>query len=126
MTFTIIITALIAVESRGQVMAFNQAEDAAGILQIRPIMVKEVNRLLVMRGATPVFKNSDRWCPGKSRRMCTIFLMHQRDRYLDKFDKEPTLTQLAVSWNTGCIFKNCCTYEDKINKHLGRAKHVEL
>ena len=106
-------------ESRGQVMAFNEAENAAGILQIRPIMVKEVNRILTLRGATPIFKNEHRWCPSKSRRMCTIFLMHQRDRYIQKMGKEPSYTQLAVSWNTGDIFKNNVKYANGINKRIG-------
>ena len=118
--YTIILTALIAVESQGQITAYNETEDAAGLFQIRPIMVREVNRLLVLQGATGCFTDSDRWCPGKSRRMCMIFLMHQRQRYLDVYDKEPTLTQLAVSWNTGNIFKNCQAYETKINERIGR------
>ena len=40
-----VISAMEQVESEGNPLAFNHKEKAAGILQIRPIMVREVNRL---------------------------------------------------------------------------------
>jgi hypothetical protein len=40
-----LISAMIMVESGGNPNAFNPKEDAAGVLQIRPIMVAELNRL---------------------------------------------------------------------------------
>ena len=40
-----VISAMEQVESAGNPLAFNHKEKAAGILQIRPIMVKEINRL---------------------------------------------------------------------------------
>ena len=39
-----VISAMEQVESAGNPLAFNHKEKAAGILQIRPIMVKEINR----------------------------------------------------------------------------------
>ena len=39
-----VISAMEQVESAGNPLAFNPKEKAAGILQIRPIMVKEINR----------------------------------------------------------------------------------
>jgi hypothetical protein len=41
-----LIAAIIQVESGGDTLAYNSKEDAVGCLQIRPIMVREVNRLL--------------------------------------------------------------------------------
>ena len=41
-----LVEALIWVESRGNDSAFHKGENAVGCLQIRPIMVKEVNRVL--------------------------------------------------------------------------------
>jgi hypothetical protein len=106
-SFTMIITALISIESGGHQRAHNYSEDAVGILQIRPIMVKEVNRILEMKGADGIFDLNDRWDINKSRRMCTIFLQYQRDRYVKKVGREPTLKQLAMSWQSGGVFKDC-------------------
>ena len=41
-----LIAAIIQVESGGDTLAYNAKEDAVGCLQIRPIMVREVNRLV--------------------------------------------------------------------------------
>jgi len=40
----ILISALIKVESNGDVNAYNKEEDAVGCLQIRPIYVQDLNR----------------------------------------------------------------------------------
>ena len=40
-----LIEAIIYVESRGDIKEHNISEDAVGCLQIRPIMLREVNRL---------------------------------------------------------------------------------
>ena len=42
-----LLIAVMAVESNFVSMAYNAKENAVGVLQIRPIMVREVNRLLV-------------------------------------------------------------------------------
>ena len=41
-----LIKAIMAVESSGNPNAYNEAEQSAGILQIRPIMVEDVNRIM--------------------------------------------------------------------------------
>jgi len=41
-----VLNAIIKVESGGNPLAFNQKEEAYGLLQIRPIMIREVNRIL--------------------------------------------------------------------------------
>lgn len=57
-----IINAVKIVESNNNPLAFNVSEQAAGILQIRPIMVREVNRLVGYQKYTL----EDRWDPTKS------------------------------------------------------------
>ncbi len=106
-SYTIIITALISIESGGFTRAHNISEDAVGILQIRPIMVKEVNRLLELQGADGIYTLADRWNAQKSRRMCTIYLRWQYDRYVTKHGRKPSLRELAMSWNSGGVFKDC-------------------
>jgi hypothetical protein len=119
-SYTIIITALISIESGGFVKAHNISEDAVGILQIRPIMVKEVNRILKMQGVDCTYTDNDRWNPMASRRMCTIFLRHQYDRYVAKYGRKPTMRELAMSWNSGSIFKKCTEdYKRKVEERLG-------
>jgi hypothetical protein len=60
-----IIDRLQVLESQNDPKAFNKREQAAGILQIRPIMVREINRLLREERYTL----EDRWCPDTSREM---------------------------------------------------------
>ena len=118
-SYTLIITALIAIESGGFVKAHNISEDAVGILQIRPIMVREVNRILKLKGADCVYTDNDRWNPRASRRMCTIFLSYQFERYAKKYGRKPTLQELAMSWNSGGVFKKCTDeYKRKVKEQL--------
>ena len=55
-----IISAMIKVESAGNDSAYNLKEDAVGCLQIRPIMVREVNRILKRCGEDKRFDVKDR------------------------------------------------------------------
>ena len=61
-----IVLGMIQVESNGNDEAYNESEDAVGCLQIRPIMVREVNRILKMKGEEYRFKMKDRWDREKS------------------------------------------------------------
>jgi hypothetical protein len=62
--------ALAFVESRGYSGAFNAKEDAAGLLQIRPIMVRDVNRIVGYDRWTL----DDRWSAARSREMLATYL----------------------------------------------------
>lgn len=83
-----LIEAIIYVESRGDTLAYNALEDAAGCLQIRPIMVREVNRLLKVDS----YKLVDRWSRAKSIEMFNVIRSHT---------KNPTNEKLARNWNGG-------------------------
>jgi len=118
-SYTLIITALISIESGGHIKAHNTLEDAVGILHIRPIMVEEVNRILELQGAAGDYTLEDRWNPQKSRRMCTYFLSYQYDQYVKKHGRTPSLKELAMSWNSGGIFKKCTEdYKRKIEEKM--------
>ena len=83
-----LIDAIIYVESRGNTKAHNIKEDAVGCLQIRPIMLREVNRLLGFNK----YKLADRWSKDKSIEMFNVIKEHT---------KNPTNEKLARNWNGG-------------------------
>ena len=83
-----LIDAIIHVESRGDSMAYNAKEDAVGVLQIRPIMLREVNRLLGYNKYTL----NDRWNVAKSKEMFNIVKANI---------KNPTNERVARCWNGG-------------------------
>ena len=83
-----LIDAIIHVESRGDSMAYNAGEDAVGVLQIRPIMMREVNRLLGYNKYTL----KDRWSKSKSIEMFNVIKQHTTN---------PTNERLARNWNGG-------------------------
>lgn len=83
-----LIDAIIYVESRGNTLAHNISEDAVGCLQIRPIMLREVNRLLGFQK----YKLNDRWNKTKSIEMFNVIKKHTID---------PSNEKLARNWNGG-------------------------
>ena len=83
-----LIEAVIYVESRGDSMAYNKSEDAVGVLQIRPIMVREVNRLL----GFDKYTLKDRWSVSKSKEMFNIVRLNTTDATNEK---------VARRWNGG-------------------------
>ena len=68
-----IVLALIDVESAGNDSAYNSSEDAVGCLQIRPIMIREVNRVLKKLDEDRRFEMKDRWDRSKSIEIFTIW-----------------------------------------------------
>ena len=66
------VNAVIYVESRGNDSAYHKKEKAVGCLQIRPIMVREVNRVLRKHKVNLKFEMNDRWNRQKSIDMFDI------------------------------------------------------
>lgn len=95
MTLEAVIVALIMVESSGKALAYNSSTDAVGILQIRRIMVDDVNRII----GSPVYTYDDRWDPDKSRQMCQIALTHYCTER--RLGHKPTLEDYALTWFAG-------------------------
>jgi len=91
-----IVDALIQVESRGNDSAVGDVhlgEPSIGVLQIRPIMVREINRILKLKGSSHKYKNKDRFSRDKSIEMFTIWKeFHHKDSDYEK---------IARSWNGG-------------------------
>ena len=88
-----LLNAVMAVESNFDTMAYNSKENAAGVLQIRPIMVREVNRLL----GEDKYTLKDRWNKAKSIEMFNVIRSHL---------KGATHEEIARTWNGGYNGKN--------------------
>ena len=111
-----LIEALIFVESRGKEDAIGDTHLGApsiGVLQIRPIMVREVNRILKKKGAKMRFKLQDRFDRDKSIWMFMIWKDYHHPT--DGFEK------IARNWNggpNGYRFKRTEPYWAKVKKEL--------
>jgi len=69
-SFNDLLDAIAEVESGGDPNAYNEAEDAVGLFQIRKIYVDDVNRIL----GRNVFCYADRLDPDESRMMVAVYL----------------------------------------------------
>jgi len=112
-----LVTALIFVESRGNDSAIGDrhlvGEEAVGALQIRPIMVREVNRILRIQKSDIRFTLKDRFDRAK-----TIEMFYVWKNYHHK-DSEPEV--IARNWNGGPRgYKRNSTlkYWNKVEKQL--------
>jgi len=92
-----LVTALIFVESRGNDSAIGDrhlvGNEAVGALQIRPIMVREVNRILKIQKSDKRFTLKDRFEREKSIEMFYVWKNHHHK------DSEPEV--IARNWNGG-------------------------
>ena len=88
-----LIEAMVWVESKGDPKAFAKREDAAGVLQIRPIMVNEVNRILNINKDNRFYTLDDRWNETKSIEMFYVFV--------DYYHKDSSYEEIARCWNGG-------------------------
>lgn len=92
-----LVSALIHVESRGNDSAIGDrnlvGEEAVGALQIRPIMVREVNRILRIQKSDKRFALKDRYDRGKTIEMFYVW----RDFHHKNSDYET----IARNWNGG-------------------------
>lgn len=103
-----LIHAIIHVESRGNTYAHNVGEDAVGVLQIRPIMVKEVNRVL----GFDKYTLKDRWDKQKSIEMFNVIRYNTPN---------PTNEKIARNWNggpNGYRKNSTLKYWQKVKKQL--------
>ena len=110
-TTTTLVDALIMVESNGNPNAHCKKEKAVGWLQIRPIMLREVNRILRKQKSTKRFSLEDRWDCGLSKEM---FYIWRNWHHEDSSDEV-----IARCWNGGPRgFKKKQTqhYWDKVKK----------
>jgi len=113
----VLVDALIMVESRGNDSAVGDrhlSEPSVGVLQIRPIMVREVNRILKLKGTDHRYKLKDRWDRNKSIEMFMIWKeFHHNDSDFES---------IARSWNGGSkgpTNPKTLKYWEKVQEQLG-------
>ena len=92
-----LLNALIFVESRGNDSAIGDrhlvGNEAVGALQIRPIMVREVNRILKKKGNKKHFKLKDRFNRLKSINMFMVWKNY--------YHKNSNMETISRCWNGG-------------------------
>jgi len=93
------VAAVIQVESRGNDNAYCRKEDAVGCLQIRPIMVREVNRILKLNDIQMRYTLNDRWRRVKSLEMFEI--MAEEVECCDGLTRLEFYEIVARKWNGG-------------------------
>jgi len=110
-----LIDALMWVESRCDTSAYCKREDAVGVLQIRPIMVKEVNRILRLKGSSYIYTLEDRWSKGKSIEMFNVVANY--------YHETSSYEKIARCWNggpKGLQKKQTEKYWRKVQKRLNQ------
>ena len=107
-----LINALINVESANNDNAYRSCEGAAGALQIRRTMVRDVNRILRRQGSNQQYTYEDRWNRQKSIEMFNIYCNHYN---------LVTPEEKARCWNggpKGLQKLSTKRYWEKVKKHL--------
>lgn len=98
LTFKDFVKAVIYVESRGDSLAYNTKEKAVGVLQIRPIMLREVNRVLRKNKVPGKFVLQDRYSQEKSIEMFNIMAEQVNQ---DGLSQMQFFEVVARRWNGG-------------------------
>lgn len=93
-----LIDAIIYVESRNLDSAINRKTNAVGCMQIRPIMVNEVNRILRKKQFPLVYNLHDRYKRDKCLQMFHIWKAYHH--------KKSDLETIARCWNGGTNGEN--------------------
>jgi hypothetical protein len=109
----VLVHAMIQVESKGDDSAYCKREKAVGCLQIRPIMLREVNRVLSMSGSSIRYSSDDRWSREKSIEMFMVIY--------NRYHLEHSLERIARCWNggpNGHMMKATLGYWNEVKKNM--------
>ena len=108
--WTRVINAIIQVESKGNAKAVSR--DCVGVMQIRPVLVRDVNEYLKMKGSSKRYTLNDRFSPEKSKEM---FILYQK-RYNPTNNEEKAIRL----WNGGSKYSVAKTerYYRKVLSHM--------
>lgn len=107
-----VIDAIIEVESEGKSDAVDRSGKSCGIMQITPILVKECNRILVLRKSKKRYTLHDRFSVSKSKEMFLLFQSYYNPR---------NSVELAIrSWNGGMKYTKRGTqkYYEKVMRKM--------
>jgi hypothetical protein len=116
----VLYSSIVWVESKGNANAKSK-DGSVGIIQIKPVMVKEVNRICKIQGLDKKFTLADRKNPSKSAEMFWIYQeFYNPDLNLDSLSKKD-MAILARKWNggpNGHLKKSTSRYWKKVSKRL--------
>lgn len=115
------------VESNNNPNAVSRRENSVGIVQIRPVMVEEVNRICKIKGINKKFTLADRRDVVKSKEMFWIYQEFYNPEIQWDALSDNDLEILARKWNGGPKghIKNATKkYWNKVNKQL--KKEIEF
>ena len=87
-----VMDAIIQVESKGNPKAVSK--DCAGVLQIRPVLVQDVNESLRIKKSKKRFTLKDRFSVKKSKEMFTL--------YQKRYNPTNNVEKAIRLWNGGC------------------------
>ena len=120
----ILYSSIVWVESKGNANAKSR-DGSVGVIQIKPVMVNEINRICKIQGLDKKFTLADRRNPRKSAEMFWIYQeFYNPDINLDSLSTED-MAVLARKWNggpNGHLKKATRRYWKKVSKRL----NVEL
>lgn len=105
-----VINAIIKVESGGNPKA--QSKDCVGVLQIRPILVHDVNEYLKLKKSNKHFTLNDRFNVNKSKEMFVL--------YQERYNPTNNVEKAIRLWNGGCGYSLSKTekYYRKVLAHM--------
>lgn len=106
-----VIEAIAYIESRGNAQAVNGIY--AGLLQISPIMVKEVNNILRSKGSKKRYSLKDRFSAQASREMFEIIMQHH--------NPEGSIERAIRIWKGGANYNKRRTqgYYNRVMAYMG-------
>lgn len=86
--------------------------DQVGLLQIRPIMVKDCNRILEKRGSNKRYTLRDRYSASKSREMFVLYQSH--------YNPKGNVERAIRLWNggSGYFVRATQKYYNKVRKEM--------
>lgn len=116
-----LLDAIIQVESGGDPTKHAKGEDAVGCLQIRKIMIRDVNRILKKQKNKKRYKYKDRWDCVKSKEIFDIVIEYYLPGACDE--------DIARLWNggpRGPIKDNTKKYWRKVLRKLKKAKYEKI
>jgi len=93
--------AIVAVESKGDVHAYNAHDGATGMAQIRSVCLEDANRIAGLRGMNVRFSDADRSNPRATRRIWNLYLGYYGKQYEKETGRKPTDEVFARIWNGG-------------------------
>lgn len=105
-----VLKAIATVESNGNPRAVSG--DQVGLLQIRPILVKDCNRILEKRGSSKRYSLRDRYNPVKSREMFVLYQSH--------YNPKGNVERAIRLWNggSGYTIRGTQKYYAKVKKAM--------